>query len=179
MKKISILFFALLSLFSCTGDRGPVGPRGPMGPQGEPGDFLIGTVFEIEGDFTEQNDYSFGFDFPPEEVEVFESDIVLVYLLEEVLSDSTGPIDVWTPLPNSFFFENGNQLVYNFNHTFFDVNIFLDGNVDFKTVPNGFLLDQVFRIAIIPADFAEANPNINTYEALIDALPEVNIIKVR
>jgi hypothetical protein len=176
MKKISLLLLAMLTLWSCTGDRGPVGPRGP---QGEPGDFIIGTVFEVEGDFTPQNDYSFGFNFPPEELEVFESDVVLVYLLEEIISDSSGPIDVWTPLPNSFFFDDGNQLVYNFNHTFFDVNIFLDGNVDFRDVPNGFLLDQVFRIAVIPADFAEENPNLNTYESLIDALPEVNLLKIK
>lgn len=176
MKKISLLLVLAFIVLSCTGDRGPMGPQGV---QGETGDFLIGTVFEVEGDFTAQNDYSFSFEFPPDEVEVFESDVVLVYLLEEVISDSTGPIDVWTPLPNSFFFNDGSQLVYNFNHTFFDVNIFLDGNVDFKTVPNDFLLDQVFRIAIIPADFAELNPNIYTYESLMDALPEVNILKVK
>ncbi|MFN2262219.1 MAG: hypothetical protein ABR595_09170, partial [Psychroflexus sp.] len=59
------------------------------------------------------------FEFPLD-VEVFESDVVMVYLLEEQISDSSGPVDVWTPLPQSFFFNDGSQVVYNFNHTFFD-----------------------------------------------------------
>lgn len=175
MKKISFLLALALVITSCEGERGPVGPQGPEGPTG---DALIGTVFEVEGDFTAQNDYSFIFEFPPNEVEVFESDVVLVYLLEEVIDDVDGPVDVWTPLPNSFFFGDGNQLVYNFNHTFFDVNFFLDGNVDFSSVSNDFLSNQVFRVAILPAEFAENNPDINSFESLMQAMPEAKILKL-
>lgn len=175
MKKISLLLALIFVIVSCEGERGPIGPPGPIG---EPGNALIGTILEIEGDFTAENGYSFIYEFPPSEVEVFESDIVHVYLLEEVIQDNGEPVDVWTPLPNSFFFNDGSQLVYNFNHTFFDVNIFLDGNVDFNTVSNDFLLNQVFRIAIIPAAFAENNPNLTSYEDLMQAMPNAKLIKI-
>lgn len=175
MKKLSLLLALLFMIVSCDGDQGPVGPPGPPG---EPGDAIIGTILEVEGSFTPQNDYSFVYEFPPSEVEVFESDVVQVYLLEEVISDPSGPVDVWTPLPNSFFFNDGSQLVYNYNHTFFDVNIFLDGNVDFNTLSDAFLANQIFRIAIIPAEFAESNQNLDSYEALMQALPNAKVIKV-
>lgn len=176
MKKLSLLFILLIIVISCEGDRGPAGPPGPPG---EPGDFIIGTIFEVEGNFTSQNGYSFLFEFPPNEIEVFESDVVQVYLLEEVISDPSGPVDVWTPLPNSFFFNDGSQVVYNYNHTFFDVNIFLDGNVDFSTLSSDFLNNQVFRIAVIPAEFAESNEKLNSYEAVIEAMPNAKVIKLK
>ncbi|NEV93073.1 hypothetical protein G3567_02785 [Psychroflexus sp. YR1-1] len=176
MKKISVLLAFVLVLVSCEGE---IGPMGPQGPAGEPGDAVIGTILEIEGDFTAENGYSFLYEFPPSQVEVFESDVVQVYLLEEVIEDNGTLVDVWTPLPNSFFFGDGSQLVYNFNHTFFDVNLFLDGNVDFSTVSNDFLINQVFRIAILPAAFAENNPNLSSYEALMQAMPEAKVLKVK
>lgn len=175
MKKISLLFALILVIVSCEGDRGPIGPPGPIG---DPGVALIGTILEIEGDFTSQNGYSFVYEFPPSEVEVFESDVVQVYLLEDVINDNGESVDLWTPLPNSFFFDDGSQLVYNYNHTFFDVNIFLDGNVNFNTLPNAYLTNQVFRIAIIPAAFAENNPNLNSYEALMQAMPDAKVLKL-
>lgn len=172
MKKINLILILSLLLASCEGS------RGPQGPPGESGGTLLGTIFEIEADLTAQNDYSFIFEFPPNEIEVFESDIVQVYLLEDVVNDSTGPIDVWTPLPTSFFFENGSQLVYNFNHTFLDVNIFLGGNINFDSVSNDRLLNQVFRIAVIPADFAGKAQDLNSYEAVMQAIPEAKIVKI-
>lgn len=176
MKKLSLLLAIIFIVSSCEGDRGP---QGPPGLDGAPGDAIIGTIFEIEIDFLAQNNFSFIFEFPPNEVEVFESDIVKVYMLEETVSDPSGPVDVWTPLPNSFSFNDGNQLVYNYNHTFFDVNIFLDGNIDLNTVSNDFLTDQVFRIAIIPADFAESNENLNSYESVMEAMPNAKVLKVQ
>ncbi|MBZ9627477.1 hypothetical protein LB456_00700 [Psychroflexus sp. CAK57W] len=180
MKKISLLLALIFVMVSCEGERGPVGPVGPMG---ETGDALLGTILEIEGDFTAENGYSFLYEFPPSEVEVFESDVVQVYLLEEVIQDNGESVDVWTPLPNSFFFDGGNQLVYNYNHTYFDVNIFLDGNVDFRSFTdaeaNAYLFNQVFRIAIIPAAYAENNPDLNSYEALMQAMPDAKVLKVK
>lgn len=177
MKKISFLLALAFVITGCTGDRGPAGPRGLDGLDGLDAEFT--KIFEIVGDFTPQNDYQFGFEFPPNQVEVFESDIVLVYLLEEVFNDQSGPVDVWTPLPATFFFDDSSQMVYNFNHTFFDVNIFLDGNTNLASVSNDLLLDQTFRIAIIPAEFAEAHPNLNSYESLMQAMPSVEVLKLK
>ncbi|WP_127846404.1 hypothetical protein [Psychroflexus aestuariivivens] len=156
MKKISTILLGILFLISCEGDRGPAGPPGPPGS----GEAIIGNIYEIEADLLPQNNYATNYEFPLD-VEVFESDVVMVYLLEEQISDSSGPVDVWTPLPQSFFFNDGSQVVYNFNHTFFDVKIFLNGNTNLDTLPDAFIFNQIFRIAILPADFAENNPNVN------------------
>ena len=151
--KIAILSILLLLITACEGDRGPQGP---------PGTNILGQVFEVTVDFSPANNYQVLVEFP-QDIEVFESDVVMVYLLETQISDSTGPIDVWTPLPQSFFFDNGSELVYNFNHTFLDVSLFLDGNTNLDTIPFEFIDDQVFRIAILPADFAN-DPNVDLYD---------------
>lgn len=172
MKKINLLFILSLLIVSCEGS------RGPQGPPGESGATLLGTIFEIEADFTAQNDYYTTFEFPANEIEVFETDIVQVYLLEEVISDTSGPIDVWTPLPTSFFFDDGSQLIYNYNHTFFEVNLFLGGNINFNSVSNDRLFNQVFRIVVIPADFAAEAKGLNSYEAVIQTIPDAKIVKI-
>jgi len=154
--KISILCIFILLITSCEGDQGPQGPQGP------PGTNILGQVFEVNVDFSPNNNYEVLVEFP-QDIEVFESDVVMVYLLETQVPDSSGPIDVWTPLPQSFFLNNGSELVYNFNHTFLDLSLFLDGNANLDTIPFDFIDDQVFRIAILPADFAN-NANVNLYD---------------
>ena len=172
MKKLHLLLILSLIFVSCEGD------RGPQGPPGEPAGAILGTIFEIEANFTAQNDYNTLVEFPANEIEVFESDIVQVYLLEEVVNDNSGPIDVWTPLPTSFFFNDGSQLVYNYNYTFLDVNLFLGGNANFNTISDDRLINQIFRIAIIPADFAGEIKDISSYESVLQAIPNANIVKI-
>lgn len=165
MKKFIIILLSVVFL-SCEG------PRGPQGPPGFDG--LIGNVFDVVVDFTPGNGYSNLIVFP-NNIEVFESDVVMVYLLEEQISDPSGPIDVWTPLPQPFFVNNGLQVVYNFNYTFLDVNLFLDGNVNLDALGPGFTQDQVFRIAVIPAEFLETfDVNIANYDELMSALQSQN-----
>lgn len=151
--KISILSILFILITACEGDPGPQGP---------PGVNILGQVFEVTVDFSPANNYQVLVELP-QDIEVFESDVVMVYLLETEISDSSGPIDVWTPLPQSFFFDNGSELVYNFNHTFLDVSLFLDGNTNLDTIPFEFIDDKEFRIAILPADFAN-NPNVDLYD---------------
>jgi hypothetical protein len=144
-----LLFLALSAtvfLTSCEGD---------PGPPGEPGINILGQVFEVTVNFTPGNDFSQVVDFPSN-VEVFESDAVLVYLLEDVIPGGGGTIDVWSQLPQTFFIGN-NTLVYNFDHTFLDVRLFLDGNFDLTTLGSAFTDNQTFRIAIVPSEFADAN----------------------
>jgi hypothetical protein len=161
MKKFIIVLISVVFL-SCEG------PRGPQGPPGFDG--LIGSVFDVEVDFTPGNGYANLIVFP-NNIEVFESDVVMVYLLEEQVSDPSGPIDVWTPLPQPFFVNGGFQVVYNFNYTFLDVNLFLDGNVNLGDLGPGFTQDQVFRIAVIPAEFLETyDVNISNYDEVMNAL---------
>ncbi|GGE12502.1 hypothetical protein [Psychroflexus salis] len=156
MKKIGTLLLCLFFIAACTDD---VGPPGPQGPQGPAGINILGNIFEVTVNFTSQNNYGTLIDFP-QEIEVFETDVVLVYLLEDVIPDSTGPIDVWSLLPRTFYLDDGSQVAYNFTHTFLDVELFLAGNTNFSTLGSAFTLDQTFRIAVVPAEFAE-NPDIN------------------
>ena len=82
MKKI-VFLLAIVSTFvftACEGD------PGPPGPQGEPGINILGKVFEATVDFTAGNDFRQLVTIPSS-IEVFESDVILVYWLEDVVSD--------------------------------------------------------------------------------------------
>ncbi|EDM43058.1 hypothetical protein SCB49_12574 [unidentified eubacterium SCB49] len=152
MKKIITLLsiFTILLLTSCQGD------QGIQGDPGQDGVNILGNVFETTVNFTANNNYSNLITIPGN-IEVFESDVVLVYLLEDVVPDGQGgSLDVWSQLPQTFFPSQG-TLVYNFDHTFVDVRLFLGANFNLNTLGNEFTNDQIFRIAILPADFANAD----------------------
>lgn len=150
MKTIKGIFLVAAVAFfaSCEG------PAGPVGPPGEDGDSFIGSIFEIEGDFTSDNEYSLFFEFP-NTIEVYESDVVLTYILWEQTTDNNGdPVDVWRLLPQTVVLNEG-VLQYNYDHTFNDVQIFLEGTIDFNTLVPAEWQNQVFRIAVLPADYAK------------------------
>lgn len=159
MKKI-IPAFALtvtLLLTACQGDQGPPGQDGIN---------ILGSVFETTVDFTINNNYQAVINIPSS-IEVFESDVVLVYLLEDVIPDGQGgTADEWSQLPQIFFPPQG-TLSYNFAHTFFDVRLFLDADFDLNTLGSQFTNDQTFRIAVLPAEFADVNLSM---EELIETL---------
>ncbi len=144
MKKLFLLLAISTSIIftSCEG------PSGPPGPQG---DTLLGLVFEATINFNEANSYSRLVTFPSNIV-VYESDVVLVYLLEDVVNG----YDVWSQLPQTYFLNQG-TLLYTFDHTLLDVNIFLDANFDLYTLNPTYTDNQIFRIAIIPAEYGNAN----------------------
>lgn len=153
MKNILFLFAITGSLFltSCEGD------PGPPGPPGDPGINILGQVFEVSVDFTEANGFQQLVTIPSN-VEVFESDVILVYWLEDVVPDgSGGTLDLWSPLPQTIYLDGGGSFQYTFNHSFVDVLLFLQGDIDLTTLGNGFTNDQVFRIAVVPSEFADAN----------------------
>ena len=166
MKTITgiILVFTLAALASCEGI------PGPPGEDGLDGESFIGSVFEIEGDFTSANDYSLFFEFP-NTIEVFESDVVLVYILWEQTEDNSGqPVDVWRLLPQTVVLNEG-VLQYNYDHTFNDVQIFLEGNINFNNLLPTEWQDQVFRIAVLPADYAmNNNLDVSDFGSVMQAL---------
>ncbi len=132
--------------------------EGPSGPPGPPGYDNLGQVFEVTTNFQYYSDTGLQeslINFPSN-ITVYESDVVLVYLLEDVVNG----YDVWSQLPQTFFsiFNDPNKtLIYSFDHTFLDVNLFLYGNFDLSTLTPNFTNDQTFRIAILPAEYANAN----------------------
>ena len=169
MKKIAfvlVIVFAFTAL-SCEGD------RGPQGPPGLDGGLEFATVYEIERDLIPEQGYNFIFEFPGGPIP--ESDVVQVFLSEDRINGS----DLWTPLPASFFFEDSSELVYNYNHTEFDVEVFLtDSNSSLNTVPDEFIFNRRYRIVVIPAAFGETTLNLNSMEAIMQAMPNSEIINL-
>ncbi len=108
---------------------------------------------------------------------MYNGDIVLVYMLWEIIhyNDNTHD-DVWRLMPQTRIFntQDGTLLLqYNFDYTQFDVQIFLEGDVDFTTLQPGDLESQVFRIVVLPADFA-VQANINNYNSVINS-PDLHL----
>jgi hypothetical protein len=153
MKNLFIPFALVLSIFftAC---------EGPQGPPGEDGINILGQVFEVTTNFSYNPNTGLQETLIniPNDIEVFESDVILVYRLEKVVNDGNGgSADAWAPLPQNFFFNNGDIIQYVFNHTFFDVEILIDGNFNLATLETDFTTNQTFRIAVVPAEFASAN----------------------
>lgn len=183
-----MLIISIVAFVACEGPEGPAGPpgsqgppgtpgtQGPQGPQGTPGedgldgDVFLPSVYEITGDFLAENDYSLYFSFP-DNAEVLESDIVLVYILwEQSESDNGEMLDVWRLLPQTIVLNEG-ILQYNFDHTIADVMIFLDGNIDFDTLLPAESQDQIFRIVVLPSDFAAKKvQDIEDYNLMMKSL---------
>ena len=170
MKKFNLILGAFVTLFllSCEGPQGPPGFDGfdgRDGIDGEDGINILGKVIDIEGTFDATNDYSIFYEFP-QTVEVFETDVVLVYLLWDQTEDADGvPVDIWRLLPQTRILDQG-LLQYNYDFTFFDVNIFLESDFDLETLQPGDTDNQVFRIAVLPAESAQSGKldtsNINS-----------------
>ena len=154
MKALLPSFFLFLLLgFACSGPSGPMGPegpRGPRGPQGDPANEAL--VIEYENvDFLPPN-FNVFLDFP--DYQALPSDAVLVYALWDIQKIDGEIFEIWRLLPQTTFPDDG-TLVYNFNHTDVDVELFLDAN--FNIANSGLgpkeLDDWVVRIVIIPGQF--------------------------
>jgi hypothetical protein len=150
MKRILsfITVFALL-LTACTGPQGPPGFDGfdgVDGADGVDGSIFEASAFEIELDFTQDNEFSFTEPYGPD-FDLLPTDITLVYILWETLDDGT---EVWRALPQNVVFDDS-ILIYNFDFTQTDVRFFLDGTSDFTLLDDSFTLGQTFRVVVIPA----------------------------
>jgi hypothetical protein len=163
MKKITLVLTAIMTLLlvSCEvngldgrdGFDGFDGFDGIDGIDGQDGINILGKVIDIEGDFTAADDYTILYEFP-NTIEVFETDVVLVYILFDQTEDSNGEaVDIWRLMPQTLILNQG-LLQYNFDHSFLDVSIFLDADFDLATLLPGDTDNQVFRIAVLPAESA-------------------------
>lgn len=97
--------------------------------------------------------------FEDYEVEVLESDIVLVFRLHSAYEDDQGnPIAVWRPLPQIVMFEEG-MLQYDFLFSYELLAIFMDTEFDIAELGEGWTTDQIFRIVIVPGEAVNARTN--------------------
>jgi hypothetical protein len=120
---------------------------------------ILNQVFETTVSFTNSNDYSQLVNIP-QDIVVYESDVILVYWLEDVISDGTGDtFDVWTPLPQTIYTNQG-SFQYSFNHTFIDVFLFMQGDINLNSLGSDLKINQTFRIAVVGAEFAKTNPSM-------------------
>jgi hypothetical protein len=179
MRKYFTLFIAIagslvlsFGLTSCEGPAGPPGPPGFDGVDGVDGaDGLIGSIFEAQIDFDKADDYQAIVDFPAS-IDVFDSDVVVAYVLTAVDNGT----DIWEPLPQTLFFDT-DILLYGYDHTSFDIRFFLDGTIDLGTLDPVFTDGVIFRVAIIPADFAAAL-DVNKFEDVMSALKVENVKRI-
>ena len=155
--KAVLVFFTALVYWSCEG------PVGPEGPQGADGINIVGEVFEVEGDFTQAGNFGirgeYGFD-------ILESDKVLIYRLGGLDQDGN---DVWRLLPQVVFHTNG-IFTYDYDFTFYDYSIFMDGDFNLNTLESGFTDGQIFRVLIVPADRIDLRADYSNQKAVLEML---------
>lgn len=140
MKKVTLLgIFLAVFAISCEG------PQGPPGFDGLDGEVIVGATYEIDNVDFAVGTNTINYTFPQDLVNGY---AVLVYRLEDVFNG----FDVWEPLPTAtIFFEGGGFLQYRFNYTIADVDIIIESD-DLSTISPDFMLDQVFRIIVVPSD---------------------------
>lgn len=156
MKKSIVLFlFILIGIWSCEGPQGVPGPQGTSGPQGTA---LLSQTTEHKVNFTQSNNYQVLIPFASK---IYDSDVVLVYILWEV--DNGTPI--WRLLPQVNVFSNG-ELTYNADFTVNEVRLFLESNLNINTLEDKWRLDQTFRIVVVPAEFANRLSKASYREAV-------------
>jgi hypothetical protein len=162
MKKLIKFTAATISIFllltSC-GPRGPVGPIGPEGPQGPAGPSILPTSFEFEADLLQSNGFEFFQDIPSQ-IEVLESDVVLAFVFEDYIEEQD--LEVWRKLPVVEFTQDGTQLL-DYDFTFVDVRIFLDGNYPLGAADE--YAGLLIRAVHVPADFVNAGKIQSAKEA--------------
>lgn len=177
MRKFSLVLGSLVIAFfmSCTGPQGPPGfdgfdgLDGLDGRDGQDGVNILGQVLDIEGSFTPENDFAILYEFP-QTVEVFETDVVLVYLLWDQIEDGNGDaVDIWRLMPQTRILDQG-LLQYNYDHTFFDVNLFLEFNFNEADLLPGDTDNQVFRIAILPAEMTQGKIDTSNIHSVLGRL---------
>ena len=181
MKNLILVIGSFILLTSCT-DNGNIGPRGPAGLPGPEGAVGAagesGYVFEYSNINFTAPDYAAILAYP-DDFEGLVSDVALAYLLWDVQEIGSELIDVWRPLPQTVFTENG-TLQYNFDFTAFDVRLFLDSNFSLDLLTAFDTDEWVVRVVVVPGDFLSGGRlDVSDYYELAETLklPEIGVHK--
>lgn len=182
MKRFALLSALILGVaFVFQSCRGPEGLPGPQGPEGPAGPEILPAVFDVSATFTAANQYRQSITMPSK-LEVYDTDVVMVYLNYDVTTIGGKEAKIWRALPlvvpvNTGFFQ------YNFDFTQYDVEFFLEGTIDLTTLDNTWTKDQLFRVVVIPADKAperKAAVDLSNYDEVAKAygIDEAKVVKL-
>ena len=154
MKKITLflVFIGMMTLQSC--EVTEVYDDEDNGPRTE--------VFEVTTSFNSNNNYSSLVAFDPP---LYSSDSVLVYHLYDVVDGQ----DIWKLMPQTYYFNDGGELDFNYDYSRFNVKIFLEANFNLNTLPSTWTQNQTFRIVIIPDGFSRT-VNKSNIDSVMSAL---------
>ena len=119
-------------------------------------------VFEVTTSFSSSNNYSSLVVFDPR---LYSGDSVLLYHLYDVVNGQ----DVWKLMPQTYYFNDGGALDFNFDYTKSNAKIFLSANFNLNTLAPSWTKNQTFRVVIIPDGFAKS-VNKNNINAVMSAL---------
>ena len=161
MKKITLIlaFIGMITLQSCSTEDNDT----------------ISEVFEYTNVDFLPNDYTVVLTYPHS---IYNSDMVLVYRL----SGSFQGEDIWKPLPETYYFDDGTlDLRYDFDFTRFDSEVHLEG-YELANVSDAYKLNQILRVLVIPAAFGKkSSVDFNDYKAVVKAynIDESKVIKVQ
>lgn len=166
MKKITLLlvFIGMITLQSCTVNE----------VRDEYDNDTISEVFEVTSSFNTGNGFS---SFVNLGTPIYTSDMILVYHLYDVI----GGEDVWRLMPQTYYFNDGRELNYNFDFTRNDVSIFLDSNYPLNTLSADWTQNQTFRIVIIPGYFSGKSTKkveFKDFDSVVEAY-KINIDNIR
>jgi hypothetical protein len=77
---------------------------------------------------------------------------------------------VWRALPQTVFFNEGGVLIYNYDFSKIDFRIFLDGAIDPASLAAEWTADQLFRVIVVPGDYASNRIDWTNYDAVTKML---------
>jgi hypothetical protein len=148
LSALPAILFIFFSISACS-ERGPTGPEGPEGP---PGPEVLPISFDFEASVNQSNGFEF-YQGIPEEIDVFDSDVVLVFVLEEYIEEDD--LEVWRKLPVTEF-NNSGTLLFDYDFTLVDIRLFLDANYELGS--NDGYDGVLIRGVHVPANFMAKTP---------------------
>ena len=94
----------------------------------------------------------------------------------DILVGIENGVDIWEPLPQTLFFNEG-ILLYGFNYTFADIVFFLDGTIFLEDLSSDLTQGIIFRTAILPAD-AALDLDLNNMESVMGSFKNQEVIRL-
>jgi len=183
--KATVQFFALgllVMLSSCysetsIGPQGPTGPQGPIGPKGADGQ--SGFVFEWENINFTAPDYEVILAYP-DNFEGFDSDVALVYFLWDTYTNANNEVvEVWRQLDQTLITNDG-LLIYNYDHSKYDVRLFLDAEFPLDWLGAIDTDAWIARVVVVPGEFWNSGRvDFSDYAAVEAALGLPNLTQER